>query len=93
MTTENSEMQFSHPAKKPFEDLLERAKRHDEKYFRPFSFFVTSFFVFLSIRALWQLHEAGRPVMESIVWAAFVSSFITIAPVVRAAFKLRRAKN
>ena len=93
MATENSETRFSHRAKKLFEDLLARTKRQDEEYFRPFSFFVTSFFVALSIRASWELHRAGRPVMESIIWAAFISAFITIAPVIRTAFKLRRAKN
>ena len=93
MPTDNSELQFDHPAKKPFEDLLARAKKREAQQFPPFIFFMTLFLSLLSVRAVWELHRVGYPVSGLIVWAGLVAGGVTMAPLIRAAIKLRHAKN
>ena len=92
MPTDNSEIQFRHPEKKPFADLLVRAKKSDEKVSAA-TLFAFYFLGFVSMRAVWELHDAGRPVFRLVLWAAFMAAGLTLIPVVRARLESPRAKN
>ena len=68
--------EYVHLPVPPFEPMLSRSLSRQGKVFLWLYTFLNVFFGILAIRAVLELHRAGRPVAWLIGWAAYISGGI-----------------